>query len=58
VMSFDPPAQRLGTSSAEFDIVLEPGEKYSILVSTACGEGQVPEPVHFLAERGVEPRPE
>jgi glycogen debranching enzyme len=49
VMSFDPPPQRLGTSSAEFDVVLDPGEKCSILVSTVCGEDQVPEPVHFLA---------
>jgi len=49
VMSFDPVPQRLETGLAEFDIVLEPRARCSIFVSAVCGEGQVPEPMHFLA---------
>lgn len=49
VMSFDPAPQQLEAGFAEFDVVLEPGAKCSILASAACGEGEAPEPVHFVA---------
>lgn len=47
--NFVPAPQRLDVNKAEFDIVLRPGEKYSILASVTCGEGQVCEPLRFVA---------
>lgn len=47
--NFAPPPQRLDVNKAEFDIVLQPGEKCSIIASITCGEGQVSEPLRFLA---------
>jgi len=53
-LNFFPEPERLDTNIAEFDIVLEQGEKCSILIGISCGEGQASEPLHFLsAYRGA-----
>ena len=46
---FIPAPQSLDVNKAEFAIVLPPGETYSILANVTCGEGQVCEPLGFLA---------
>lgn len=54
ILDFTPAPQRLDLKKAEFDIVLEPGEKCSILVSVICGDGPPSEPLRFLtAYRGA-----
>ena len=49
ILNFVPAPQRLDVHKAEFDIVLAPNEKFSILVSVTCGEGKASEPLSFVA---------
>ncbi|QAY96608.1 amylo-alpha-1,6-glucosidase [Methylovirgula ligni] len=54
ILDFSPAPQYLDTKKAEFDFALQPGEKCSILVSVACGNGEASEPLRFLtAYRGA-----
>ncbi len=48
-LNFSPAPRHLDTNIAEFDIVLEPGAKFSIHANVTCGEGTAKEPLGFLS---------
>ena len=47
-LGFDPAPRRLEVGGAEFDLVLKPGERTSILATVSCSEGVAKRPLDFF----------